>query len=80
MRTTVHLDADLGERLRQKAAENGLSFKAALNRALAAGLEAWEEPVKPFRVRAKACGLKAGVDWNHLNRMAGELDDEAFAG
>ena len=59
--------------------ETGLSFKAALNRALAAGLDAWEEPVEPFKVNAKKCGLRTGLDWNHLNRLADELDDEIKA-
>ncbi len=77
MRTTVDIDNDLGERLRERATARGISFKEALNRALAAGLDAWEEPLVTFRVKAKKCGFKTGLDWNHLNRLADELEDEA---
>lgn len=77
MRTTVEIENDLAQRLKDKAQRSGLSFKAALNRAVAAGLDAWEEPVQPFFVQAKECGLNPGFDWSHLNRLADELDDEA---
>ena len=72
----MDIDNDLGERLRQRAVAKGISFKEALNRALAAGLDVWEEPTHSFRVKAKECGFRNGLDLNHLNRLADDLEDE----
>ncbi|MEW6277104.1 MAG: hypothetical protein AB1758_00675 [Candidatus Eremiobacterota bacterium] len=66
----------LDRQLRRKADQLGLSFKDALNRVIQAGLPALDQPLKPYRVRARACGIKPGVDWLHLNRIADELEDE----
>lgn len=79
MRTTVDILNSLDEELRRKASRLGISFKEALNRALAAGLPALDPPREPYRVQAKACGARAGVDWLHLNRLADELEDERRA-
>lgn len=76
MRTTVDIHNALDQELRRKAQLLGVSFKEALNRALAAGLEALEEPQEPYRVTARELGVRPGVDWLHLNRLAGELEDE----
>lgn len=77
MRTTVEVHDPLDRELRRKARQLGISYKEALNRALAAGLQALDEPAPPYRVKAKACGLKPGIDWLHLNRLADELEDES---
>lgn len=76
MRTTVDIHNSLDEELRRKADQLGISLKEALNRALAAGLTALDAPQEPYRVEARECGIKPGVDWGHLNRMADELEDE----
>lgn len=76
MRTTVDIANALDEELRHKAAQLGISFKEALNRVIAAGLPALDQPEDRYRVHAKACGTRAGVDWLHLNRLADELEDE----
>lgn len=80
MRTTVDIFNSLDQELRQKADRLGISFKEALNRAIAAGLPSLDLPAEPYRVKARACGTRAGVDWLHLNRMADELEDEERAG
>lgn len=76
MRTTVHLDPDLDQRLRRKASELGLTFKEVVNRTLALGLSVEEKPSEPYRVRAKACGFRTGIDLNHLNRLVDEIEVE----
>lgn len=40
MRTTVDINPDLLERVRRRADADGISFKEALNRVIASGLEA----------------------------------------
>lgn len=78
MRTTVTLDDDLADRVKQLAAERGLSFKEALNRALRDGL-ALETTPRPFRTKARALELRRGVDVTKALRLAGELEDEEIA-
>lgn len=76
MRTTVDIFKPLDDELRRCAAELGISYREALNRVIAAGLPSLRTPVQPFRVRARECGWRAGVDLHHLNRVADELEDE----
>ncbi len=66
----------LDRELREQAARLGITFKDALNRVIAAGLGSLEHPPPAYKVRAKACGIKPGIDWLHLNRLADELEDE----
>jgi hypothetical protein len=80
MRSTVDIADALDRELRKRAARLGLSFKEALNRVIAAGLSALEDPPakrRRYRVKAKACGFQPGRDLQHLNRLAAELEDEA---
>lgn len=76
MRTTVDISNSLDEELRRRAAKLGISFKDALNRVIAAGMSALDQAEEPYRVEARACGARPGVDWLHLNRVADELEDE----
>ncbi len=79
MRSTVDIHNSLNAELRRRASELGITFREALNRVIAAGLPALRpesEKKKVYRVSARACGLSPGVDLEHLNRMADELDDE----
>ena len=77
MRSTVDIHDSLDTILRQRARELGITYKEAINRALASGLHALEvdRARPPYQVRARACGFQPGVDVSHLNRLADELDD-----
>jgi len=77
MRTTVDILEPLDEQLRLTAAQLGITFREALNRAIAAGLPTLRQEKSAFQVRAKACGWQRGIDMNHLNRLADEMEDEA---
>jgi hypothetical protein len=73
MRTTVTLDPDTEALLRRRMRERGLSFKAALNEAVRAGLA----PEVPGRFRTPTADL--GLPTVNLDRalaLAGELEDE----
>ncbi|MFZ4774401.1 MAG: DUF2191 domain-containing protein [Terrimicrobiaceae bacterium] len=80
MRTTLTLDADNAEGLREFAHRSRLSFKRvvneALRRGLRAGLVVQAEP--PFVVEARPMGLKAGRDPLHLSQLEAELEIQAF--
>jgi hypothetical protein len=76
MRTTVTLDPDVEAKLRATMRERGLSFKAALNDAVRAGLDADSTEPKRYRMPTAAMGLQPGVNIDKALRLAGELEDE----
>lgn len=73
MRTTVTLDADTEQILRQWMAERGVSFKEALNEAVRAGAPARTK--SPFRTRSRPMGVPI-VNLDRALQLAGELEDE----
>ena len=83
MRTTVTLDPDVEQLLRDAMQRRRQSFKEALNQAIRAGLSVSDgqgiEEV-PFVVHARPMGLRAGIDPGRLNQLADELDAEALLG
>jgi hypothetical protein len=76
MRTTVTLDPDVAEQLKTLARRRNISFKAALNNTVRAGLAAERGGSRPFRVEARPLGLRPGVDLTHALQMAADLEDE----
>lgn len=81
MRTTLTLDDDLARELHRIARHTDRSFKAVVNSLLRKGLAAGskpEAPLPPFRVEPKACGFRAGVDVEHLNRVNDRLEVQDF--
>ncbi len=75
MRTTVTLDEDVAARLQQASRERGVSFKAALNSAVRAGLAAAAPPSRGFRVRAQPLGIRSDIDIDKALSLAAELED-----
>ena len=79
MRTTVTLEKDVEQMLRSAMQRSRRSFKATLNSALRAGLDA--KPVQARRVRfvvkARPMGLRAGIDPASLNKLADDLEAES---
>jgi hypothetical protein len=74
VRTTVTLDEDIALKLRDVARARGISFKAAINEAIRAGLA--EPPdARPFRVEVRPLGLRAGIDLTKANALAAQLED-----
>jgi hypothetical protein len=80
MRTTVTLDRDLERMLRETAVRTRRPFKKVLNDTLRAALEgqARLEAGEPFVVKAKPMGLRTGLDPAGFNRLADDLEAEAF--
>ena len=80
MRTTVTLDPDVERLLREAMHRSRLSFKEALNRALRAALG--REPARSgrpvFVLAARPLGLRAGIDPTSFNKLADELEADAF--
>jgi hypothetical protein len=75
MRTTVTLDEDVAAKLQQVSRERGVSFKAALNSAVRAGLTAAAPPSRSFRVHAQPLGIRPDIDIDKALSLAVELED-----
>lgn len=80
MRTTVTLDKDVERMLRDAMHRSRKSFKEALNEAVRAGLgtKSGSVKTKKFVVKARSLGLRTGIDTASFNRLADELEVEAF--
>ena len=76
MRTTLTLDADVAERLRQEIRRTGQGLKALVNEALRHGLGLSGNPKRPSRfvVRPHAFGFKPGIDLDRVNQLVDELE------
>ena len=81
MRTTLTLEDDLAEALKERAHRSGRSFKEVVNETLRRGLAAGEGPeaaAEPFVVEAAARGFRPGVDPRRLNQLLDELEVGGF--
>ena len=76
VRTTVTLDPDVLEQLKSFAQRRNLSFKAALNDAVRAGLATERGGKRAYRLPARHMGLRPGIDLTHALRLADSLEDE----
>lgn len=80
MRTTVTLDRDVERMVREAMHRSRRSFKETLNAAIRSGLGGNKGAVKsrPFVVKAKAMRLRPGLDPASLNKLADDLEADAF--
>jgi hypothetical protein len=80
MRTTVTLDRDLEAVLRDISHRTRRPFKQVLNQTLRAGLtaEALPAAAEPFVLRSRSMQLRAGLDPVGFNKLADDLEAEAF--
>jgi hypothetical protein len=80
MRTTVTFDKDVERMLREAVYRSRKSFKETLNAGLRAGLG--ERPARAasvaFVVKARSLGLRAGFDPAGFNKLADDLEVDAF--
>jgi hypothetical protein len=79
MRTTLTIDDEIADRLRQEMALGKRPLKAIVNEALrrGLGLESVKKP-KPYRVKPHASPFLPGVDAGRLNQLVDDLEAEAF--
>ncbi len=76
MRTTVTLDPDLANRLKEVARERRITFTSAINAALRAGLEAGNVERGKYREKTYDLGVRPGVDLTKALPLAAALEDE----
>ena len=80
MRTTLTLDSDIADYLREQVRLRGCSFKQVVNDTLRRGMSPGirEAPARPYRVEPISSGFAPGVDPLRLKEMMYEEDDEKF--
>ncbi len=79
MRTTLSLDEEVAERLRQEVAASKRPFKQVVNDALRRGLRLAAPPRKKrYRVRPHTSSFHPGVDPARLNQLVDELEGASF--
>ncbi len=80
MRTTVTLDADVEQRLKEAMRRQNKGFKATLNDALRRGLgpARAESDGQPFEVESRPLRLRTGLDPARLRKLDDDLEIEEF--
>lgn len=79
VRTTLTIDPEIAERLKQEVALGKRPFKAIVNDALRKGLGLEPIPQKqPYRLRPHSSAFLPGIDPGKLNQLADELEAGEF--
>lgn len=79
MRTTLSLEPDVVQRLREELASGKKSFKEVVNERLRLGFGLKKaKPRPPFRVKAHSSAFMPGIDQTKLNQLVDELQVEEF--
>jgi hypothetical protein len=80
VRTTVTLDPDVERLLKEEVHRSRQSFKEVLNNAVRQGLRPSPsgKKRKPFVVKARAMGLRTGIDPARLTELADDLEVDKF--
>jgi hypothetical protein len=76
MRTTVARDPDVMDELKAYAHRRNLSFKAALNSAVRAGITAERGGARPYKMPVRPLGLRSDIDLTHASQLAEALEEE----
>jgi hypothetical protein len=80
MRTTLTIEEDVAQEIRQRMADKKLTLKRVVNDALRAGLfkTGKKERTTRFVVKPWPLGLKPGIDHDKLGQFLDQLDTEDF--
>lgn len=74
-RTTLTLDDDIIDTLRDRARREDRPLKAIVNDALRAGLSAdAPPPSRPYRIRARDMGMRPGIDLDDIQGLLETID------
>lgn len=78
MRTTLTLDPDVAERLRQETVNGQRTLKQVVNESLRIGLGLKRKPSqRPYKVITHNSPYRPGIDRTKFNQLADELEVEA---
>jgi hypothetical protein len=76
MRTTLTLDSDLADKLKEQARRQGVSFKEVVNSNLRRGLAVNDAPASPYKLKSRPMRAKRGLDLDQARDLADRLEDE----
>lgn len=79
MRTTLTLDDDVMRLIEEEVHRRRTTFKQVVNEAIRRGLRGPPRRAKKYRAPVFAAELAPGVDPAGLNRLADDLEADAFA-
>jgi len=81
MRTTLTLEPDVAERIRQEIRRSGKGMKAVINDLLRLGLGRTGKAREParFEVEPHPFRFKPGLDLDRMNQLVDELEAEEVA-
>ena len=79
VRTTLTLDSDITERIREEMRKSGKSFKETVNEYLRRGLNARQEMAKlePFRIQPRMLGCRSGLSYENIGDLLEQLEGPA---
>lgn len=79
VRTTLTLDEDVAAKLRAEMRRSGKPFKQTVNDLLRLGLNAPRalKPPQPFVVRARALGVRPGLNYDNIGELLEDLEGPA---
>jgi hypothetical protein len=83
MRTTLTIDDEIAESLKETAYRTDQSFKQVVNETLRAGIAAGQKPEKPRRYRLEPVslgGVRPGFDLDRALKISDALEDREIAG
>ena len=78
MRTTVTLDDDAEQMIREEMRRTQRSFKVTLNEAVRNGLRRGSGNPDSFRVRARPLRLRTGIDSARMHERDQDAEEERF--
>jgi hypothetical protein len=80
MRTTLTIEEDVAQQIRQRMADKKLSLKRVINDALREGLSKTgkKERTARFVVKPHSFGFLPGIDRDKLGQLLDQLDTEDF--
>lgn len=78
MRTTVTLDDDAEQMIREEMRRTQRSFKVTLNDAIRNGLRRAPVDLPLYHVRARPLGLRTGVDSARMHERDQDAEEERF--
>ena len=78
MRTTVTLDDDADQMIREEMRRTQRSFKVTLNEAVRNGLRRVPENPEGFQVHARPLGLRTGVDPARMHERDQDAEEKRF--
>lgn len=76
MRTTVTLDEDVTQQLRQRMRERGTGFKETINELLRRGLHTDAPTNEPFVTRTFDAQIRPGIDLDKALALAAAMEDD----